>query len=739
MGAPVGGKVWAGVAHPGVLILPMKPLETTASVSNTTPRTGRRVFGVAFMVLLLLTALLTALHLQRRAVASSDTSTHARQSLRDSAATIDAAFLTAQHLGDAIAADLASGSLPFAELPIRERLRADLEAAPDVNGLAITFEPFAYDPSLRLFQIYMYRTPQGAIEELVGATYDYTRPPSDDPDAPKTAWYYNTIRSGPNWSDPFLATGAGKVLIEYARPFAHPDGRKTPAGVVTSDLSLQEVRNLLARLDLGAQGYGFVIGRNGVLLDYPDRTRVARGSIFDADSGFDPEVQAAARRALAGETLELRHRDTLTERDTRLFFAPLPTSGSALALLIDAAEFQLPADRILRDVTTIALAAAGTLILGLALFSAARLGVVVGAWFISLAFSATCLALIVLVWRLDARLTREATGALTSQAAVERVLERYRRELDPQDEPFVVPTGVQLTAVQFPDATSVTVGGFVWQFYRNDIPAEVHRGFNLSQELGELMPVEEVARAQRGDGEVIVWRINTTLQQGWNPVKFPFDERAIHLRLLPAELEQNVVLTPDLESYVLLRPGALPGVDQSVQITNWRFERSYFSLAPSGSNATLGLTARAVRAAPPTLQFSLVTRRNVVGPFIAYVLPGVITLGLVFAFLLSDRQLTDSRDLVAALSYTAALFFVIALLHTTLRESVAAVGITYLEHLYLLLYVVILLVTVIAFLIVHVPGMIFVSSQHNFLPRLLFWPLCMGALLLSTLVIFVYG
>lgn len=710
---------------------------TTTTASSTSRVTGRRALAGSFVALLLLTALLTVLHLQRRTAAAMDTTALARQSLSESAASIDAAFATAQDLGDDLAEDLTSGALPFDQIP--QRLRADLEGAPNVNGLAVTFAPFVYDPAQRLFQVYVYRTPEGRIEELIGATYDYTQPPSDDPDAPKTAWYYDTIRSGANWSDPFLATGAGKVLIEYARPFAHPDGRNEPAGVVTSDLSLQEVRNLLARLDLGAQGYGFVIGRNGVFLDYPDRTRVARSTMFDEDSGFDPEVQDAARRSLAGETLELDHRDSLTGRDTRLFFAPLPTSGSALALVIDEAEFQLPAGQILRDVTGIALAAAGALVLGLALFSATRLGPVAGPWFITLAFTATCLALIGLIWQLDSRLIREAASALTSQAAVERVLERYRRELDPEDQLFVVPTGVQLTAVQFPDATSVTVGGFVWQFYSNSIPEEVSRGFNLSQELGELMPVEEVARAPRGDGEVIVWRVNTTLQQSWNPVKFPFDERAIHLRLLPAEVERNVVLTPDLESYVLLRPGALPGVDEGVQITNWHFERSYFSLIPSDGNATLGLTTRAERAAPPVLEFSLVARRNVVGPFIAYVLPGMVTLGLVFAFLLSDRQLTDTQDLVSALSYTAALFFVIALVHTTLRDSVAAVGITYLEHLYLLLYIVILLVTMIAFLIVHVPGMIFVSYQHNFLPKLIFWPLCMGALLLSTLVIFVYA
>ncbi|MCX7789191.1 MAG: cache domain-containing protein [Chloroflexaceae bacterium] len=259
---------------------------TTTTANSTGRLTGRRALAVAFVALLLLTALLTALHLQRRAAVATDITNLARQSLSDSAARIDAAFATAQDLGDALAEDLASGILPFDQIP--QRLPADLEGAPDVNGLAVTFAPFVYDPALRLFQVYVYRTPEGSIEALIGTTYDYTRPPSDDPNAPKTAWYYDTIRSGAKWSDPFLATGAGKVLIEYARPFAHPDGRNEPAGVVTSDLSLQEVRNLLARLDLGAQGYGFVIGRNGVFLDYSDRTRVARSNIFDAGAAHAP-------------------------------------------------------------------------------------------------------------------------------------------------------------------------------------------------------------------------------------------------------------------------------------------------------------------------------------------------------------------------------------------------------------------------------------------------------------------
>jgi len=704
--------------------------------TNRSRRRVRVILVLSFLVMLLLTLLLTGRHLQSRSATAAGVLAFVRQDLRESASSIDVAFARAQALGDLLATDLASGALPYADSCTR--LRAELAAASDVNGLAITFEPYAYDPSLRLYQCYVFRTPSGAIDELRGATYDYTRPPVDDPGAPQTAWYYNTIRTGANWSAPFLATGAGKVLIEYARPFLHRDGQQTPAGVVTADLSLQEVRALLSRLDLGTQGYGFVIGRDGTFLDYPDRTLVARSSIFDPESGFDPEVQAAARRALAGETVELRNLDALSERDAWFFFAPLPTSGSAIVLVVDASDLQPPAEQILRELMGIALAAAASLVLGLALWSSVRQQSASAAWGVAIGFTLSCLALIGLTWYLDARLARAVDGALTTRAGVERALELYLREAG-SDAVYAVPTGVQLTAVQFPDAASVTVGGFVWQFYSDSIPKEVSRGFSLTRELGELMVVEEVARTSRSDGELIIWRMNTTLQQSWDPAKFPFDERMVQLDIVPAELIEHVILVPDLSGYQLLRPSALPGIDAAVTINNWRFQRSFFRFVAADANSSLGLASRAERSAPPVLQFALLARRHVVGPFIAYVLPGVVALALIFAFLLTDRQIRDSQDLVAALSYTAALFFVIALVHTTLRDSVAAVGITYLEHLYLLLYIVVLLVTVIAFLLVHIPGLVFISYQSNLLPKLLFWPLCTGALLVSTLVIFVYG
>jgi hypothetical protein len=54
-----------------------------------------------------------------------------------------------------------------------------------------------------------------------------------------------------------------------------------------------------------------------------------------------------------------------------------------------------------------------------------------------------------------------------------------------------------------------------------------------------------VLRRHDSDGELIIWRVGIILQQRFDPLRFPFDNRAVEVWLQPAELERNVVLTPD--------------------------------------------------------------------------------------------------------------------------------------------------------------------------------------------------
>jgi hypothetical protein len=310
--------------------------------------------------------------------------------------------------------------------------------------------------------------------------------------------------------------------------------------------------------------------------------------------------------------------------------------------------------------------------------------------------------------------------------------------------PIRVPTGIQITAVSFPDPTSATVNGLVWQRYPAILPADSARGFWLPQLNSDQFFLQEVQRATQGQEETVVWSFGAVLKQNFDPAWFPFDGRRISIRIMPAELNRNVVLVPDLHSYKLLNPLSLPGVSKDVRISNWTLRSSYFSYQTTPLDATLGLPSLAERTNTPILSFNVETQRVFIGPFVAYLLPGIVGAAITFAFLMSDREVGDSQDLVAALSYAAALFFVIVLGvivlgHTALRESIAAVRITYLEYLYVLLYALLLLVVVDAFLVVRRPGAVLIQYRNNLIPKVLYWPAAAVVLLLATLGTFVYG
>jgi hypothetical protein len=450
-------------------------------------------------------------------------------------------------------------------------------------------------------------------------------------------------------------------------------------------------------------------------------------------------VQAAAAQALAGRGSSVAHLDPATGSPGWALFEPIPSTGWVLGLSIQQDDGIHAARGTQERRTELALALAATLLFGICLAVRVERCGDGALWTASNAAALLCWALIVLAWVLAWDSRRDAGAAIATRTSIERVLERHRASLTRAETCHAVPTGIEITSVRFPDAGSVTIGGHVWQRWPKSVPSSVLRGFVFPQLLSEEVIVEEVQRVERGSETLVVWRVVATLQQSFDPRLFPFDRRDVAVKLRPAEIAANVVLTPDLESYPVLAPRALPGVARGLRVNNWHFQESFFTFRADGASSTLGLSEGANRAATPALHFNLAARRHYIGPFIAYLLPALVAAGLTFAFLMSRSDAETPGDLLNGLSYIAALFFVIVVAHTALRENIQAVSITYLEHLFIELYVMVALVVLDAFAVVYAPGFWLVRWRRQLAAKLAFWPLVTGVLLFSTLAVFVYS
>lgn len=672
-------------------------------------------------------------NLIRRDQRLSEAFSAAQRQARAATDEISTEFAELMTIADNIAAELSDGTLAYTD--IEPHMRNILTARPDVDGLAITFEPFVYNPDVRLFQTYVYKGEDGTFETLEGATYDYTRPAMTEADA-DTSWYVDTINEGAQWHEPFFATGAGTILVEYGVPFypVGADEERDPAGIVSIDYTLADVRSLLQELELGATGYGFVMTDLGTFLTHPVAELVVNRTIFDVIE--DPAVLELARDTIAGNPSFIEIDDPISGVPTWHFFEPIESTGWTMGVVMNKLQFQPPPVETVRNQMGMALSFAGTILLVLTTIFHIDRYRFTNFWAVSATFSILCVMLIGLAWVLTNGLETREGVSITTASELERYIEGIETPLGAFGRPEEVPTGILIQALQFPDPTSVTVNGYIWQRYAEDSPTT--RGFSLPQLIGEEATIEEVRRDVVEGEEIIIWYIGVTLRQTYDTTRFPFDHRNITVRILPADLRTYAILTPDVVAYELINPQQLPGVDPQASINNWTLKSSRFAYSVARTVVNFGLQDQANTGIHHELRFSIRAQRVYLGPFIAYLLPGLIAAMMTFAYLLSGRRVGDNDEIVSALNYAAALFFVVAVIHTALRDQIAAVGITYMEYIYILLYLAIVLVAANIFIVARFPDWGIVKYRNNLLPKVFYWPLFAGVMLIVTLLMFVY-
>jgi hypothetical protein len=663
----------------------------------------------------------------------------AKDQVLQSADELDAIFGSAMEITEGLADDLSSGALPFDNESIVRELRTLIEARPDLYGISAAFAPNAFPSDNRLHLIYLFREADGEITiQIQESAYDYTQAPNDAENGPATGWYHDPIELGPTWQEPFFAEGAGRVLIEYGAPFSDPASEEV-AGVVALDFTLEEVERQVDGLDLGQTGFGLLLNQSGTWLAHPVREFVTTRTFYESPAFMDDErLIDAAQRALQGETVTLERIEPQGEMVVWDVFVPVSGPEWVLAVELAQNEYLLDATVRLRWLTLILLTGGLLLAIVVALLADAPRATKRAIWITSVAYSIIAAGIIVAIIVLARLYVIEDGVAISSQAGLAGYVENLNTGFEARgvEAPIQIPTGMLLQSVRYPDATSVVINGFVWQHVPKLEGIELTGGFTLPQLIDEPMQVEEVHREESETKTLIVWTINAALKQSFDPIKYPFDSHDISIRLMPLDMQHLVVLVPDLGSYEVTAPSFLPGLDSTVSIRDWQIDGTAFRYIDVDYGTSLGIPGRPTRDLPE-LTYGIDSQRRFLGPFIAFLLPALVAAMMIFAFVLSDRKPDEPEEIVTALSYTAALFFVIAVMHTALRESAAAIGLTYLEYFYLLLYLMIIFVAINTFMVVNRPNAPVVRFGNNLVAKTLFWPVALTAMLIATVLIFV--
>ncbi len=551
----------------------------------------------------------------------------------------------------------------------------------------------------------------------------------------------------------------------------HMDHEGRPIGAVFVNFTLDQVRQSVSWLNLGGRGYGFVFSGDGSYVTHPlqeyyddPQLRAVRSlqpqrtiwEIAEESGNEDAIEEVFDQRAEGGF---VGYKDEVTGRDAWIFFEPVgagvPADGAPWDLTL--ASVIIKSEALGRDSTAQHVLIWLGLAVLLAFFALITLilrmlrGVAWLSWSVVGTFALLCVLGTAYIWALARTTPAVEVGLGGDGQGLTEIVGDYRSKVaqatvfDTRKEPLVeILAGVSIDFIEEGDRGDLVIGGIAWQRFFNPIatdPLPITPGLILSEDIGTTEFVERYD-VQNGSDRVIGWSFRTTLRGPSDVGRYPFDRGEVSIRLSTVEIDRPVILIPDVPAYPVIAPVARPGIGDRVNIQGWSVERSFFGYEPNRYTTGLGLPGSAVRQEEPELFFNILLERDSFDPFVSRMLPVIAVSVLVFLLLLvithtrlRPEDFPPSTGIVS-LSFMSALMFILILGHNSLRSSLNASEIIYLEFFYAIMYAAIL------FVALRVISMIFGVRvgwsyyRDNLTLDRLYWPFVTFATLVATIVAF---
>lgn len=643
---------------------------------------------------------------------------------------VDSEMQAQMDIANRLAEDLSSGNLAYTDLAAR--LRQELDNKPNLFGIGVAFEPYAYKPDLRLYAPYYRKDEVGNyVRVQIETYYDYT----DRADPDSSAWYYTTIEQGAYWYFSDYDPAAQAVLVEYFVPFYQNDaqtGQKIPAGMLFVDHSLDTLKTIVQSVDVGQEGYNALVNDENYIIVHPQASLINKTFEQAAEIVHDPQLAADGQRARQGEDF-YRQRVSAAGTYSWTFYKPLQASGwyTITVMLQDA--FAAPAETKIQWMMWMSLAVIIFIVSLAAVVLQIDRGGEKNFWALSIISSMALFGGVIWMWAVvNANpIQRDSQTILINNSNVEEALKNVDELVAKHghEPPLRIPTGLMIESMRI-SADEATFSGYIWQKYPLDLPEDITRGVQFPDDISGAS-LQEAYRFKKGGYEVIGWFFIASLKQHFYIAGYPLDQVDASIRLLPATLDKNIVLTPDFEEYDFTAPSKRPGLAQNLVLADFELERSHFDYTFDTYNAGLGGVTQIERNTIPALSFIISASRNILSPIIAFCITVIVVAGLMFGSIIVKLDSAFS-----ALSNAAALFFVIAITHVGLRSTINAGGVVYLEYLFIILYIFILGLAINGMIYYSEKKPRWVAYQDNLIAKLVFVPGLMMSFWLVTVFAF---
>jgi len=306
--------------------------------------------GIPAALLFVLVMWLASQRSFRRVLEQTERSS--RLAARQHAAQINSVLSPPVKIAEMVAMQLESGEFDTAE-KVERFLRQVVQHNHDIYGSCIAFEPNSFDPAKRYYAPYYYwMDGEPQFVQLGNPDYDYF----------KWEWYrVPKTTEHARWSEPYFDEGGGNaIMTTYSVPFRR-DGKVW--GIATVDISISQLMAQAGRIDAGKGSYAFMVSRQGRFLTHPDKSKIMRSTVQEANAEL-------GRVMTSGADGFLRTREPATGREAWVAFVPVPSGDLSLGIVYPLTV--LMADALHLQVELLTLGILGLLVMSVALIFIAR-------------------------------------------------------------------------------------------------------------------------------------------------------------------------------------------------------------------------------------------------------------------------------------------------------------------------------------------------------------------------------
>ncbi|MBO5979844.1 MAG: SpoIIE family protein phosphatase, partial [Bacteroidales bacterium] len=201
-----------------------------------------------------------------------------------------------------------------------------------IYGCAVAFEPDYFASQGHYFSPYSYRDASGEIKskQLGSDTYDYHF----------MDWYQiPKLLNKHYWSEPYYDDGGGEqMMTTYSKPLYDGDGKLY--AIITADLSLEWLTDLVGNIKAFENSYNLMVSRNASYIVHPNHDLILNETIYSSTYGDEDEslkkMQYDMVHCKAGEVL----RD-MPDGKYFVFYSPVETTCWSVAVVCPRSELYL--------------------------------------------------------------------------------------------------------------------------------------------------------------------------------------------------------------------------------------------------------------------------------------------------------------------------------------------------------------------------------------------------------------